>query len=120
MVTRPTQTLLTHLEDSVRAAKWLTAADAAAVELARMIARQLTASTDLRETAALAKQFNDILQSLGLNVAGRTGKAEAPKEGEVNPLAALRQEASRKPKAKTAQPATRKSAKPRAASRKVR
>ena len=120
MATRPTQTLLSYLEESVKAAVWLTAADRAAVELARMMARQLMESADHRETAVLAKQFNDILQSLGLNVAGRTGKAEAPKEGEVNPLNELRKEATRKPKAKTAQPATRKTAKPRTASRKVR
>lgn len=120
MATRPTQTLLTHLEDSVRAAKWLTAADAAAVELARMLAQALMSAEESRDRVAISKQLNDVLQSLGLNVAGRTGKAEAPKDGEVNPLDSLRKEAARKPKAKTAQPAAGKSAKPRATGRKVR
>ena len=94
MAPKRTQTLLDHLEASVKAATWLTAADAASVELARILATNLMASTDHRETAGLAKQLNDVLQSLGLNVAGRTGKAEAPKAGEVNPLHAIRKEAA--------------------------
>lgn len=87
-------TLLDHLDASVKAAVWLTAADAAAVKLARMLAGALMDAEENRDRVALSKQLNDVLQSLGLNVAGRTGKAEAPKAGEVNPLNAIRKEAA--------------------------
>jgi hypothetical protein len=78
------QTVTAHLEASLISAVWLTAADAAAVQVAKRLAADLDMATDVREVVQLSKALTDCLQALGMNVAGRTGKAEAPKE--VNPL----------------------------------
>lgn len=76
------------LEDAINGATWLTAADSAAVEIARILAKELSAAADVREIVSLSKQLNDQLQSLGMNIAGRTGKAEA--ERETSPLDAIK------------------------------
>lgn len=79
------QTVTGQLEASLKSATWLIAADGAAIQVARRLAVALDAADDLREIVTIAKQLNDVLGTLGMNVSGRTGKAEAPKR-EVNPL----------------------------------
>lgn len=104
------QTVTAHLEASLISAVWLTAADAAAVQVARRLAADLDSAFDVREVVQLSKALTDCLQALGMNVAGRTGKAEAPRE--VNPLDHIKRIGTRK--AKNPQPAA-KSAKPKPA-----
>ena len=81
-------TLPEVLENSLKGATWLTSADDAAVQIARILAKELSATEDVREIVSLSKQLNDQLQSLGMNIAGRTGKAEA--ERETSPLDAIK------------------------------
>ena len=76
------------LDDALKSATWLTPADAAAVEIAKILAKELFGAVDVREIVSLSKQLNDQLQTLGMNIAGRTGKAEAEKE--VSPRDAIR------------------------------
>jgi hypothetical protein len=80
--------MLDVLEDAIKAATWLTPADAASVEIAKILARELQNAVDVRDIVSLSKQFSDVLQTLGMNIAGRTGKAEA--EREVSPLDAIK------------------------------
>ena len=102
MAPAKTHTVTAQLEASLKSASWLLAADGAAIQVARRLASALDSASDPREIVALAKQLNDVLQSLGMNVAGRTGKAEAPKK-EVNPLDEIKAKAQiRQPLPKTA------------------
>lgn len=81
--------LSAYFEESVKAATWLTKADTAQVEVARILISNLLAATDSREIVSLSKTLTEVFQHLGLNVAGRTGKAEA--ESEVSPLDYIKQ-----------------------------
>lgn len=85
-------TLLESFETSLQAASWLTKADDAQVEVARILIRHLDTATDSREIVSISKTLTEVLADLGMNVAGRTGKAEAPKE--VTPLDAIRKRAA--------------------------
>lgn len=113
MPPKSTTPTLTDLEKALKSAPWITSADAASVRVAKMLAATLDAATDLKDIVMISKQLNDVLGTLGMNPAGRAGKPEAPKSQEVNPLDALRKTVARPSKAKAAQPAARKSAKPR-------
>jgi hypothetical protein len=88
-----------EIEASVRAASWLTEADAGAVAVAIRLANELDESTDVAQMVHLSKAIQGILTALGMTVAGRVGKAEPDEE--VNPLDSLRKRAaapvSRKP-----------------------
>ena len=86
--TKPDRSVLDVLGDAIKAATWLTPADAASVEIAKILARELQSAVDVRDIVSLSKQFSDVLQTLGMNIAGRTGKAEA--EREVSPLDAIK------------------------------
>lgn len=89
MPTDKTPKLLSDFESSVKAATWLTKADTAQVEVARILISNLLSATEAREIVALSKTLTEVLQHLGLNVAGRTGKAEP--ESEVSPLDYIKQ-----------------------------
>lgn len=91
-MTAKKRTTLGELDAAVKSAVWLTSADGASIHVARLLASALDAADDVRDIAQLSKQLNDVLQSLGLNVAGRTGKPEMPKN-EVNPLDAIKERA---------------------------
>lgn len=88
-----------QIEGSVKAASWLTEADAGAVAIAYKLADELDRATEVGELVHLSKALQGMLTALGMTVAGRVGKAEP--EEEVNPLDALRKRAttldSRKP-----------------------
>ena len=81
-----------EIEASVKAATWLTEADAGAVAVALRLADELDNSTDVGQMVHLSKAIQGILTALGMTVAGRVGKAEP--EEEVNPLDSLRKRAS--------------------------
>jgi hypothetical protein len=81
-----------EVEASVKAATWLTAADAGAVAVALRLANELDDSTDVAQMVHLSKAIQGILTALGMTVAGRVGKAEPDEE--VNPLESLRKRAS--------------------------
>lgn len=68
------------LESSITSANWLTGADMAQIEVARLLVFKLENATDPREILETAKVLSDVLKHLGLNVAGRTGKAEPKSE----------------------------------------
>jgi acetylglutamate kinase len=108
------RSVLGELDDSLKSAVWLIAADAAAVQIARKLAADLDSATDVRDVVQLSKALTDCLQALGMNVAGRTGKAEAPRE--VNPLDHIKRIGVGA--AKVAQP-TAKAAKPKPAGKRV-
>lgn len=96
------RTVTAQLEGALKSATWLIDADAAAVEIARRLAIALDQADDHRDIVVIAKQLNDVLGSLGMNVGGRTGKAEAPKK-EVSPLDAIKaQNKTRQPVSKIA------------------
>ncbi|MGI9143414.1 MAG: terminase small subunit [Fluviibacter sp.] len=113
MPPKPSLPTLTDLEKALKSAPWITAADAASVRVAKMLAATLDAASDLKDIVMISKQLNDVLGSLGMNPAGRAGKPETPKSMEVNPLDVLRKTSARPSNAKVAQPTARKSAKPR-------
>lgn len=98
---------------SIQAATWLTAADAAQVEVARMMVNKLENADDPREMLDTAKTLTDILKTLGMNIAGRTGKAEQSKE------VTFLDEIIAKEAARVRKAAPTKSAKPRAKPRAV-
>jgi hypothetical protein len=103
--------LSANFESSVKAATWLTKADTAQIEVARILISYLLMATDSREIVSLSKTLTEVLQHLGLNVAGRTGKAETVSE--VSPLDYIKQRSAvRKSTTTPRKPAT-KSAKPR-------
>jgi hypothetical protein len=81
-----------EIEASVKAATWLTEADAGAVAVALRLANELDESTDVAQMVHLSKAIQGMLTALGMTVAGRVGKAEPDEE--VNPLDALRKRAS--------------------------
>ena len=95
-----------EIEASVRAATWLTEADAGAVAVALRLANELDESTDVAQMVHLSKAIQGILTALGMTVAGRVGKAEPDEE--VNPLESLRKRAaapvSRKPSSTKSRP----------------
>lgn len=104
MAPAKTLTVTAQLEASLKSAVWLTPADGAAIQVARRLAICLDMAVDPKDVVPLSKQLNDVLQSLGLNVAGRTGKAEAPKQ-EVSPLDAIKaKDKTRQPVSKVANP----------------
>jgi len=82
-----------EIAGSVRAASWLTEADAGAVAIAYRLADELDQCVDVGQMVHLSKALQSILTALGLTVAGRVGKAEP--EEEVNPLEGLRKRASK-------------------------
>jgi hypothetical protein len=81
-----------EIEGSVKAATWLTVADAGAVAVAYKLADELDQSTDVSQMVQLSRALQGMLTALGMTVAGRIGKAEP--EEEVNPLENLRKRAS--------------------------
>lgn len=66
------------LDESLKAAPWITPADAAAVALAYKLAAACE-EVSSRELAPLARLLADVLDSLGLTISGRASKPEAPK-----------------------------------------
>lgn len=106
--------LVKKLEGAVKQASWLTAADEAQIEIARLLAMKLSSAIDHREIVDLSKTLTEVLRSLGLNIAGRTGKAE-PELG-VSPLDEIKKRSSvRLSNTESRKPAT-KSSKPRSGS----
>ena len=101
--TVPTSPLKSALESSITSANWLTGADLAQIEVARLLVFKLENATDPREILETAKVLSDVLKHLGLNVAGRTGKAE-PKSEVTFLSEILKKEASRVGKTKSANP----------------
>lgn len=81
-----------EIEASVKAASWLTEADAGAVAVALRLANELDESVDVAQMVHLSKAIQGMLTALGMTVAGRVGKAEPDEE--VNPLDSLRKRAS--------------------------
>jgi hypothetical protein len=81
-----------EIEASVKAATWLTEADAGAVAVAIRLANELDESVDVAQMVHLSKAIQGILTALGMTVAGRVGKAEPDEE--VSPLDSLRKRAS--------------------------
>ena len=81
-----------QIEGSVKAASWLTEADAGAVAIAYKLADELDQATEVSDLVQLSKALQGMLTALGMTVAGRVGKAEP--EEEVNPLDALRKRAT--------------------------
>jgi hypothetical protein len=81
-----------EIEGSVKAATWLTVADAGAVAVAYKLADELDNATDVSQMVQLSKALQGMLTALGMTVAGRIGKAEP--EEEVNPLDDLRKRAT--------------------------
>lgn len=99
-------------EDSIKAANWLTGADMAQVEVARLLVVKLENAFEPKEVLETAKVLTDVLKHLGLNVAGRTGKAEPKKEVTfLNEI--LKKETNRLGKTKNPNPANKR-AEPRA------
>lgn len=84
--------LVKKLEGAVKAANWLTPADQAQIEVAYLLATRLSVSVDHKEIVDLSKTLTEVLRSLGLNIAGRTGKAE-PELG-VSPLDEIKKRSS--------------------------
>lgn len=105
--------LVQKLENAVKKASWLIPADEAQIEIARLLALKLSGATDHKEIVDLSKTLTEVLRSLGLNIAGRTGKAE-PELG-VSPLDEIKKRGSvrlsntetRKPPAKSSKPRAR-------------
>lgn len=85
------EALQNSLEQSLKAAKWLTEADAAAVELARVLIDKM-GKVEPREMTTIGRLLNDVLKDLGLSVAGRGGKPEI--EAEENKLDEIKQAAA--------------------------
>lgn len=109
--------LVQKLEGAIRKANWLMPADEAQIEIARLLAVKLSAATDHKELIELSKTLTEVLRSLGLNIAGRTGKAE-PEMG-VSPLDEIKKRGSvRISNATPTKPATR-STKPRNGSKRT-
>ncbi len=106
--------LVQKLEGAVKQASWLTPADEAQVEIARLLALRLAASFDHKEIVDLSKTLTEVLRSLGLNIAGRTGKAEA--EMGVSPLDEIKKRNSVRLSNTTARKQATKSSKPRSGS----
>lgn len=72
--------LVKSFEDSIKAANWLTGADMAQIEVARLLVAKLDQASEPREILETAKILTEVLKHLGLNIAGRTGKAEPKTE----------------------------------------
>lgn len=109
MATDKVPSLSAYFEESVKAATWLTKADTAQIEVARILIANLLAATEAREIVALSKTLSEVLQHLGLNVAGRTGKAEP--ESEVSPLDYIKQRSKVRKSSATPRKSASKSAK---------
>lgn len=92
--------LKSSLERSITSANWLTGADLAQIEIARLLVVKLENAADPREILETAKVLSDVLKHLGLNIAGRTGKAE-PKSEVTFLSEILKKEATRVGKTKS-------------------
>lgn len=79
-------------DKSLKSAAWLTPADLAQVELARLLITRLDSAVESTELVNLARTLDLVLSHLGLNIAGRNAKADYEKEG--SPLDELKRSAS--------------------------
>lgn len=87
----PAQRVRDAVDSAAAKADWITAADAAALELARKLAGDIDrlGPEDAAQLAAVARIFLAVLDKLGLTVAGRRTDPTAIVQ-EEDPLAALR------------------------------
>jgi hypothetical protein len=118
---KPPKPILGQLESalfrSVKAAKWLTAADEVSIEWAFKLARFLDASSDEQTVLRLGKLFETVTRDLGLSISGRDAKVQEPRS-EVSPLDQIRKGAGGQSVA-TNQNEVSKSAKPKPRSKRT-
>ena len=79
--------LLGELDTSIRAATWISGSDSAAVELARVLCRQIMAG---EVSPQIVGRFMDTLRDLGLTVEARKRMALGIKENKDDKLAEIR------------------------------
>jgi len=97
------------LESALAASNWISPTDAAAVHLARRIAKALDTAfdmgADLRDITALSGRFLSVLQQLHLTVETRTASKQEENDGTayVGDFLRLVKTKNTKPPAKTAQ-----------------
>jgi hypothetical protein len=97
------------LESALAASNWIAKTDAAAVHLARRMAKALDTAfdmgADLKDITALSGKFLTVLQQLNLTVATRTASKQEENDGTayVGDFLRLVKTKNPKPPAKTAQ-----------------
>jgi hypothetical protein len=97
------------LESALAASNWIAKTDAAAVHLARRMAKALDTAfdmgSDLKDITALSGKFLTVLQQLNLTVATRTASKQEENDGTayVGDFLRLVKTKNPKPPAKTAQ-----------------
>lgn len=102
-------TIYLYLESALSASNWISPSDAAAVHLARRIAKALDTAfdmgADLKDITALSGRFLTVLQQLHLTVETRTAIKQEENDGTayVGDFLRLVNTKNPKPPAKTAQ-----------------
>lgn len=84
---QPAMTVLGGLNKALKAAEWLTASDAATIELAKALAKAID---DEGASAQVASRLLDALKALGLTAVSRAELGIDKKREEVNPLDSIR------------------------------